>query len=290
MIFSVSVPFFLSSYISSPSGNHGYYPHYFGQLMTKDRFVGYYFYRSWLPTVRTADDISLQTLFSRSQAKGYDSTYNLATIELSSSEERYVIRMKHDRFQLTDYLEVRVNRGGNETSFDHAVPYWIKIHVNETSEDWLEIKLREFFPSFSDQEYSEFAGRLASRDVPIQISGSPNWTSIKSHLGALYRVSCTPMNIIYEHHSNGRINYKVPFVVTRHKIPLFANESVTFVVKTNGFGFVDIAVNSEYLLYEHWIREVFSTIFFDVGLPVDAIWEYELSENYLLSWDEENIA
>jgi len=209
MIFSVSVPFFMSFYISSPYGNHGYYPHYGGQLMTEDRFVGYYGYGSSSPTAGTGGNISLHTLFSRSQAKGYDSTYSLATIELSSSEEHYVIQRKHDRRESIDYLWVQVNRGGNETSFDYAVPYRIKIHVQNTSRTWLEVKLREFFPSFSDQEYSEFSWRLASRDVPIEISGSANWTSIRSHLGALDHIRCYSIDEIQEYHFNGRINYTV---------------------------------------------------------------------------------
>ena len=287
MIFSVSVPFFISFYTSSPSGNYGYFPHYGGRLMTKDRFVGYYGQEkgNWRSTVRIANNVSLQTLFSRSQAKGYDSIYNLATIKLSSSEERYMIYRSYDRYLRTDYLDVWVNRGGNETSFDYAVPEWIKIDVQETSEDWLETKLRDLFPSCSDQEYSEFAGRLASGHGPIQISGSPSWTSIQNHLGALDYVHCVPMSYVFEYYSNGKISYKVPSIVIRHKIPLFADESVTFVVAANGYGFVDINVNSEYLLYERWVREVFSTIFFDVDLPVDAIWEFELLENYLISFD-----
>ena len=285
MMLSVSVPTFISFYTSLPLGNYGYFPHYGGQLIHKDQFVGYYGHIKAHSYVRITDNIDLQTLFSRAQAKGYDAAYHPTTITLSSSEEHYVISRMHHISLIADYLGVWCNRGGNETSFDYAVPVWIRIDCQETSEDWFESNLREFFPNLSDQEYSDFAWRLASGYNTINISESPDWTSIKNYLGAFDYVSCVPISEVYEYYSNGKITYGAPSIVIKHTILLEADKPVTFVVWMNGWGFVKIEVESEYLLYERWIRENFFTIFFDVGLPPDVIWEFTVEENYYITYD-----
>lgn len=275
MILSISIPIFISFYASPPLAE--YYPPYHGQLIYEDRLAGYYGYGDGIHTcVRITNTINLQTLFTRAQAHGYDTTYKPATISLSSSEEYCSV------LRSIKSIDIYYNRGGNETLFDYVVPTWTLIDCHyKTPEDWFESRLHEFFPHLTDEECSSFAKRLASGYHTIKISGSPDWESVKNYLGGSGYVHCVPIDYIFEYYSKGRIGYETPSVTIKQAIILNENKSVTFIVSANSRGFVTINVKSKYFLNINWIREIFAKMFFDVGLPTVGVWKFTIVENWI---------
>lgn len=278
MILCISIPLLISFYASPPLAE--YYRPYNGQLIYEDRLAGYYGYGDGIHTcVRITNTIDLQTLFTSAQAHGYNATYKPATIGLSSSEEYCSV------LRTSDSIDIYYNRGGNETSFDYAVPTWTLIDCHyKTLEDWFESRLREFFPHLTDEECSDFAKRLASGYHTIKISGSPDWESVKNYLGAFSDVHSVPIGYVFEYYSRGRIGYEIPSVTIKQAMILNDNKSITFIVSANSRGFVTINVGSKYFLNIDWIREIFAKMFFDIGLPTAGIWKFTIVENWIGEW------
>jgi len=280
----IIVPVCISSSLAGYYNIDGCFPHFAGQPVYIERFAGYFAHRRGRNYVQIIDAIDLQMVFSRAQANGFEATYDGAAETLSVSEEYYdITRMRGYR----DYLRILCNQGTNDTAFDHAVPTFVIVDCQETSAVWFESKLRGFFPGLLDEEYHGFAESLASGYNTIKIAGSPDWAAIRNYLGAFDHISCVPIGGFSEYYSNGQINYWVSSVTIRRIIISNIDDSVTFAISANSRGFVGIIVRSEFLLYEEWIREILTMMFFDVGLPAEGIWMFEFEENWLIDWRDQ---
>ena len=249
-------------------------------------FVGYYGLGEGITTyVRVTENIDLQTMIAQAQVSGYSVTYRRAyegelfthwTPHLSS------IRSGIDGLTGAKYIGINYYVGMNET-FDYAVPYFafINYHSN-VSEEWIKLRLQEFFPQLTENESSDYANRLISSYSSIGISGSPVWEAVSKYIGNFSHVSCVPISSIYEAYSNGAIVYELPSVTISKEITLIWNRSVVFIVFVNGSGFVELRVNSKYMLDTNWIREVFEEMFHNIGLPWYGIMKYSINENWML--------
>ena len=280
-ILCISIPILASLQFSSmPIWN--YHP-YDGELIYEDQIAGYYGYGDGSHTcVQVTNNIDLQLLLTQAQACGYNVTYRRARggiVHIGGSPRSYEEFCRLSRS--SKKFDVRYNAAGNET-FDYAVPTRASLDRDyRAPEDWFKSRLHEFFPQLTDKECSDFAKLLASTYNSVSISGSPDWEAIKRYCGALSYLSCVPIDGIYEHYSNGRIEYSTPSVTIKQEIVLERDKSVVFTVSANGQGFVTINVNSKYLLNENWIREVFAKIFLDLDLPVDGLSKFTTTENWI---------
>jgi hypothetical protein len=170
-------------------------------------------------------------------------------------------------------------------ALDFAVPRFALINCpSNVTEEWIKLRLQEFFPQLTENESSDFADRLTSGYSSIDISGSPMWEIISNYLGTFGYVSCVPISSVYEDYSNGMIEYEAPSATISREITLMGNRSVVFIVSANGFGFVSVRVNSKYTLDKNWIREVFAEMFREIGLPADAIMKYSIHENWIIGF------
>jgi hypothetical protein len=243
--------------------------------------AGYYGYGDGISTcVRVTSDIDFQTLLARAQACGYNVTHRLATLWLRSPEEYCSV------VRSTKNIDIIYNRGGNETTFNYAIPTWALIDCGyNPSEYWFESRLREFFPHLTNEEIFSFAKKLASGYNSVKIPGSPDWHSVKNYMGAFSYVHSVPIDYLFEHHSKGRIGYEMPSATIRQVMVLNENKSVIFVISANSQGFATINVDSKYFLNINWIRLIFAKMFLDVGLPVIGILKFVITENRIFTFD-----
>lgn len=261
-------------------------------LVHEDEFGGYFGYYRDHTSARITDSIDLQALCSRAQAKGYDVTYNPASLstgwfpymKLAPSEEYWVVSDWRDPSGgRTLHICLKT---GDETLFDYAVPTSAYIqHPSESPEDWYQSKLCEFFPNLTEEECHDLTETLLSGHF-LNISSNLDWESIKNYLGTINRVH-SPITEFIEYYGpwgrKGRIFYNVPFVNIKRSIILGIGKTATFTVLVNDRGFARIGVNSKYLLNTNWIRAVFVWMFFDIGLPIDTIRKFRILENWRLS-------
>jgi hypothetical protein len=169
----------------------------------------------------------------------------------------------------------------NET-FDYAFPRFASIDCpSNVSDEWIKLRLQELFPQLTEDESSDFAKRLTSGYNTIDISGSPKWGIISDCLGTFSYVDCVPIGSIYEHYSDGMIEYELPSVTISKEMTLTWNRSVVFIVSANGLGFASVNVNSKYMLDKNWVKEVFAEMFVDIGLPAEGIRKYSIYENWM---------
>lgn len=258
-------------------------------LVHEDGLAGYYGYYRNRTIAQITGSIDLQALCSRAQAKGYDVTYNPASLssgwfpymKLAPSEEYWVLSDWRDRFRgRTLHICLKT---GDETLFDYAVPISAFIQrPSESPEDWYQSRLCEFFPNLTKEECYDLTETLLS-GVFLDISSSLDWASVKSYLGTIGSVSSVPITDVYEHYAKGSIAYNVPSAIIKRTIILGIGKSATFTVAVNDKGFARIRVNSKYFLDTNWIKAVYVWMFFDIGLPVDTIRKFRILENRRLS-------
>lgn len=247
-------------------------------------FVGYYGLGDGISTwVRVTENIDLQTAITQAQAHGYNATYRPASRE----GMRYTGLPNSSRVDSSvhaggiRYIGITYYVGVNET-FDYTVPRFASIECPyKVSDEWVKLRLQEFFPQLTEDESSDFAKRLTSGYNSINISGSPMWEIISEHLGALSHVDCVPVGSVYAHYTEGMIEYQVPSVTISKEMTLIWNRPVVFTVSANGLGFVSVGVNSKFMLNKNWIKEVFARMFVDIGLPAEGIRKYTIYENWL---------
>lgn len=261
----------------------------FGSLFVHERsgFLGYYGAGDGSHTyVRVTENIDLKTVLTQAQASGCNVTYRCAYQGMWGTQRTpHSSRIYSGVSMGTRYIGITYYVGMNET-FDYAFPTFASINCPSTaSEEWIKLRLQEFFPQLTQEESSDFAARLTSSYDGIDISGSPMWEIISDHLGTFSSVSCVPIGSIYKSYSNGMIEYELPSVTISKEITLIWNRSVVFIVSANGLGFVQVSVNSKYMLDTNWIRGVLAKMFLDIGLPADAITKYSIYENWTLDWD-----
>ena len=255
-------------------------------LVYEDGLAGYYGDYRPLGHARITGSIDLQALRFRAQAKGYDVTCNPASFtpyfpytKLGSSEEYWVVaERKTDRGSVL----IICYQAGNETSFDYAVPRSAGIHCSsESPEDWYYSRLCEFFPHLTKEECHNLAETLLSGHS-LNISRSPDWASIKNYLGSINEVISLPITDVSERYAKGSINYDVTTAIIKRTTILGIGKSATFTIFVNDMGFAKIEVNSEYFLSTDWIRSVYAWMFFDIGLPGDAVRKFTIEESWWL--------
>ncbi len=75
-------------------------------------------------------------------------------------------------------------------------------------------------------------------------------------------------------------------VAVQHRVVLYPNNvSIWFSIIVRENGYLTVAVNSDYYLLDWWMRTVFRKMLEDVGLPPDAISQFELAVNTIASID-----
>jgi hypothetical protein len=253
-------------------------------------FVGYYGLGDGIQTyVRVTKNIDLQTVLTQAQASGYNVTYTRAIdwwqtgLPNSSRIQSGVSVGAYEHG--TRYINIMYYVGMNET-FDYAFPTFASIECpSNVSDEWIKLRLQELFPQLTEDERSDFAKRLTSGYNTIDISGGPKWGIISDYLGTFSYVDCVPISSIYEHYSNGMIEYELPSVTLSKEMTLTWNRPVVFIVSANGLGFASVNVNSKYMLDKNWIKEVCAEMFVNIGLPADAIRKYSIYENWMVKFD-----
>jgi len=249
-----------------------------------DRFVGYYGLGDDIEQeVRITENIDLQTMMTRARASGYNVTYthaNQYNWDTRGPPDSSSIRSGFDYGTGDRFIGINYFLG-NQT-FDYPAPTWAQVNYPPAvTEEWIKLRLQEFFPQLTESETSEYANRLMSGYGSIGISGNPEWEIVTNYLGNFSYVGCVPIGEIYKHYSNGEIFYQVPSLTISKGITLIWSRSVIFRIIANGSGFVAVYVNSKYMLDKNWIREVFEEMFANIGLPSDGIMKYSLNENWV---------
>jgi len=253
-----------------------------------DGFVGYYGLGDGISTlVRLTEDFDLQTAIAEAQAHGYNATYRPAR---AREGMRYTGLPNSSRVHsgvnaaVFRYIGITYYVGVNET-FDYAVPRFASIDCPyKVSDEWVKLRLQEFFPQLTEDESSDFAEQLTSGYASINVTGSPIWEKISGRLGPLSYVDCVLPGSVDAHYAEGMIEYMVPSVTISKEITLMWDRPV-FIISANIRGFVSVRVDSKYMLKENWIKRVFARMFANIGLPAEGIKRYSIYKNWLVQVD-----